>query len=168
MNKYGAEHFFVELLEECSLKELEDKEIYWIDKLNTYHNGYNATHGGDGKILYDYDEIIEKYKNGLSVKEISKETGACIDIIYNVLTTNGFDLVKNAQQKIKKAQGKSCYQLDIKTQEVLNTFETLSDAGRYICDMKLSSSSPAKVGSNIGKVCNGKLQTAYGFYWQFT
>lgn len=168
MNKYGAEHFFVELLEECSFKELEDKEVYQINKLDTYHNGYNATRGGDGKTLYDYDEIIEKYENGLSVKEISKETGACVDIIYNILTTNGFDLVKNAQQKTRKTQGKSCYQIDIKTQKILNTFETLTDAGRYICGMKLSSSSPVKVASKIGKVCNGERITAYGFCWRFT
>lgn len=28
MNKYGIEHFFIELIEECDLKELSEKEIY--------------------------------------------------------------------------------------------------------------------------------------------
>ena len=26
---------------------LKEKEIYWINKLNTYHNGYNETPGGE-------------------------------------------------------------------------------------------------------------------------
>ena len=53
MNKYGVEHFSIEELEECSPEEAPAREAYWIDKLNTYHYGYNATHGGDGKQFYD-------------------------------------------------------------------------------------------------------------------
>jgi hypothetical protein len=58
MNKYGSTHFYIELIEECPLEELAKKEIYWIGYYDTYHNGYNATLGGDGKILYDYSLII--------------------------------------------------------------------------------------------------------------
>ena len=50
MLKYGIDNFEIKELE--YLKEggklLSDREIYWIEKLNTYgHNGYNATKGGD-------------------------------------------------------------------------------------------------------------------------
>lgn len=47
MRKYGRENFSFRILEECSLEELKNKEIYWISELDTYHNGYNATPGGD-------------------------------------------------------------------------------------------------------------------------
>ena len=53
INKYGFENFTINILEECSINDLSDKEQYWINKLDTYKNGYNATQGGDGKILYD-------------------------------------------------------------------------------------------------------------------
>lgn len=56
--KYGIENFKIEELEKCSNDILSDREIYWIDKLDTYNNGYNATFGGDGKILYDYKKIL--------------------------------------------------------------------------------------------------------------
>ena len=48
MRKYGRENFSFQILEECSEDELCEREIFWIKKLDTYKNGYNETHGGDG------------------------------------------------------------------------------------------------------------------------
>lgn len=56
MNKYGIENFKVECLEEVDNDILSDREIYWIHELQSYKDGYNATKGGDGKIIYDYKE----------------------------------------------------------------------------------------------------------------
>ena len=52
MNKYGIEHFHIELIEETD--NPEEREIYWIEKLGSFKNGYNATLGGDGKKYLDY------------------------------------------------------------------------------------------------------------------
>lgn len=49
LNKYGTERFSCELLESCqSEDELNQKEIYWIDKLNCLDKniGYNLASGG--------------------------------------------------------------------------------------------------------------------------
>lgn len=49
IKKYGRQNFKKEILEECSsLDELEQKEQYWIDKLNAIEKGYNLTKGGTG------------------------------------------------------------------------------------------------------------------------
>lgn len=45
--KYGIDNFEFEILEECKLEELKEKEIYWINYYNTFKHGYNATPGGD-------------------------------------------------------------------------------------------------------------------------
>lgn len=45
--KYGIENFSVEIIEKCENKEqLNKKEIYWIEKLNTMNCGYNTIEGG--------------------------------------------------------------------------------------------------------------------------
>ena len=45
--KYGLENFQLEILEECLIDELDEKERYWIKKLNTLTpNGYNILQGG--------------------------------------------------------------------------------------------------------------------------
>lgn len=50
MRKHGTDKFKMEILEEldCTNVELmKEREVYWIKKLDTYKNGYNATPGGD-------------------------------------------------------------------------------------------------------------------------
>ena len=75
MRKYGTQHFYVEQVEECDESVASEREVYWIDFYNSYHNGYNATLGGEGKPFYDYDEIYRLYKDGLSLGEIKKKIG---------------------------------------------------------------------------------------------
>lgn len=45
--KYGIENFKFEVLEECPFEKLKEREIFWIQYYDSYHNGYNATPGGD-------------------------------------------------------------------------------------------------------------------------
>lgn len=46
IQKYGWTKFKVEQLEQCPIDKLDEREIYWIKKLDTYNNGYNLTPGG--------------------------------------------------------------------------------------------------------------------------
>lgn len=73
IQKYGADNFTADILEEVDDKNLLDElEIKWIVKLNTFHFGYNMTKGGDGRghkesskrviqYSYDYKTIINTY-----------------------------------------------------------------------------------------------------------
>ena len=45
--KYGLDAFTFEIIEECPVEELADKEIYWISYYDSYANGYNETPGGE-------------------------------------------------------------------------------------------------------------------------
>lgn len=47
IQKYGYKAFTYEIIEECNLNELDEKEIYWIAYYNTYKGfGYNCNAGG--------------------------------------------------------------------------------------------------------------------------
>ena len=73
MQKYGKENFIVETLEECNDNVLDDREIFWIEKLNTYKEGYNSTLGGQSRPLkYDYKIISEKYSELKSYKKTAE------------------------------------------------------------------------------------------------
>ena len=50
IQKYGRESFQKEILEECDDNVADDREIFWIAKLNSTDNsiGYNITNGGTG------------------------------------------------------------------------------------------------------------------------
>ena len=76
---HGKEHFHIELIEECDLLLVDERERYWIAYYDSYNNGYNSTLGGqDGYKPYKTSEkenlvIIELYKEGCTLKEIGKE-----------------------------------------------------------------------------------------------
>ena len=50
MRKYGIENFDFTIVEECKNEEMSEREIFWIEALDTYISngkGYNMTHGGE-------------------------------------------------------------------------------------------------------------------------
>lgn len=47
IRKYGKENFSAEILELCEQEQLDEREIFWINYYDSYHNGYNATEGGE-------------------------------------------------------------------------------------------------------------------------
>lgn len=75
IQKYGKDNFEIEILEECDVEVLNEREIFYIAKYDTFKNGYNLTIGGDGnkRLLLDnkYDEIKELYLSGFSSNKIA-------------------------------------------------------------------------------------------------
>lgn len=55
MTKYGSDNFEINIIEECVVDLLEEKEKYYIDFYNSFTpNGYNLTRGGEyNKIISD-------------------------------------------------------------------------------------------------------------------
>lgn len=83
INKYGIENFDIEILKEYSsdvnhsdlCKQMDQDEIYYIEKYNGYTNGYNCTKGGDGGILgYKMtDEQKEKIRRLSKISNVNKK-----------------------------------------------------------------------------------------------
>lgn len=70
IRKYGLENFKRETLCECeSEEELDEKERYWIEKLEARIKGYNIGQGGSGGDNLtrnpNYDEIVKKISEGI-------------------------------------------------------------------------------------------------------
>lgn len=47
-DKYGPYAFSFFLLEECAAEKLGEREIFWIEKKDSFNSGYNLNKGGDG------------------------------------------------------------------------------------------------------------------------
>ena len=158
MNKYGIENFKIEEIEYIEDdSKLSEREIYWINELQTYgHNGYNATMGGDGKILYDHNEIIELYNLGYSVPQISEKIGCERSTINKVLKAQGI-----------KSRGKSniINQFDL-AGNYIQTFDSAREAALWIIDNKISSGKINSIRGFIRQCCKGNKSSAYGYKWQ--
>ena len=81
LRKYGIENFKFEVLEEnIDIDIVNDREVYWINKMNSkLPNGYNMTDGGEGTHGYKHtDEAKEIMRNKKKGKKLTEEHKAKI------------------------------------------------------------------------------------------
>lgn len=64
----------------------------------------------------------------------------------------------NHKQNIAHSYGKKVNQIDIKTNEIIKTFDTINDAFREL---------NKTYGANIRWACEGKRQSAFGYKWSY-
>lgn len=157
IRKYGPENFKIETLEEVDEQHLNEREVYWIEILGSFKNGYNATLGGDGKSYLDYDAIYSLYQEGLTIKDIAKTVGCSTDSVRGVL-----DRRQISQEERKKRGWESIQHqvamLDKDTEEILKVFPSVTAAQVFL---------DKGSGGHIGAVCRGKRKTAYGYKWKY-
>ena len=160
MREIGQEHFTVVELEsiESENKEevhafLNERERYYISYYDTYYNGYNNTIGGNTVpvLLLDWEgNIVKEYP---SIKDASEELDVYREQISmccsgTVFHTHGyrfcykhdfendtipFDRFETQKEiRIRKAQkrGKRVAKIDPTTEEVIEVYESLHEAGR--------------------------------------
>ena len=156
MNKYGLNHFHIELIEETNSPK--EREIYWIEYYKSFKYGYNATIGGDGKKYLDYDLIIETYRQLKSIKETAKKLNINETSIHNILIEKK-EYIYTSQEVNKDKFGKMINQYDLDN-NYIQTFASLKEA--LISLDKVNGSK-----SHISDVCRGKRKTAYGYIWKF-
>jgi group I intron endonuclease len=72
-NKYGEDNFIFYTIEECNNNESNQKEIYWINILDTINNGYDITNGGKGTSGWKASEET-KQKHREQMLNMSDET----------------------------------------------------------------------------------------------
>jgi len=67
IKKYGKDKFKKEILEHCTcLDDLNDREIYWINKLDAITNGYNIAVGGSGGDTLSNHPRLDEIRDKLS------------------------------------------------------------------------------------------------------
>ena len=165
MNKYGIEHFSIQLIENCADEEASEREQYWIGFYKGYTEGYNATLGGDGKTYIDISELLKLWSEGKTLKEIAEITCHDKGWISNLLKENGIDEkdIRERSQIKKQVQ-----MLDKKTDEILQTFSSTREAARWLIKTKgLKKASEGGYSSHISEVCNGKRKSCNGYKWQY-
>ena len=159
IKKYGWENFTCEILaQELTEEEAKRLEKYYI-KLYDSRNpnkGYNISAGGDGRAIYNDEEIIKLWNSGINITEITKQIGCCKEVVQRVLNTNGIDGKERIKRSAGKYHQKQVYQFD-KQGNFLNEYESVSDAERQTNIHH----------GNIVKVCKGQRKTAGGYIWSY-
>jgi len=155
INKYGLEKFKIRILEECNVDILNEREIWWIDFLDSYRGGYNATTGGE--YFEHTEDTKQKISETMSNVSRSDEWKESISIgLKNKLERGekwGMFLQKNlgGTHAKRKIQGKS-----ITTGEIVEFDGTREAALKVTGNEKYA-----------GNICRAMKEgwTAYGYKW---
>lgn len=95
IRKYGRDKFFIELLEETeTLEAAYQLEKDYIEKYNTYKQGYNSTLGGEGRPTVDVsdEEIIELYLKLKSSDKVARHLNIGSNTVLRVLHSHDIPL----------------------------------------------------------------------------
>lgn len=161
INKYGKEHFQIELIEECDNAQLNEREIYWIQYYDSVNNGYNTTWGGSSGFHYNRKNLLELWNQGLIIQEISDKIGIDRGLLGQILKTEGIsqEEINERRYKATKKQikNRAIYQINPKTGEIIKIWERINDV-----EQELKISHAAIIGC-----CNKKRKTCGGFAWRY-
>ena len=152
--KYGPEKFRYEILETLEARTKEElsnllniREIYWIDKFDTFKNGYNSTSGG--KFTYSEKRSISKmgFKHSENTKKYLSE----------INKKRRLEHYYPSGKNLEKAHTNACIQIlqyDLYG-NFIKVWNSASDAAKSL-DIDASS---------IRKCCRGNKSQAFHFIW---
>lgn len=158
MIKYGVKNFSIEELEECLPEEASEREKYWIETLQSFKKGYNATVGGDGVQKYDYQLIGAMYKELHNKAEVARRLGCNESTVQRALDSEHISNLNPIYNNRIVNQ----YTLDGK---YIQSFPSCKAAAKYLGKITGTSNGAS---SHISQVCKGKRKTAYGYIWKFS
>lgn len=174
LRKYGEENFLWEIIDNCVESELNEKEIFYIKKFNTFIGdgsgwGYNMTRGGDGQngcgtAVYQYS-LDGKYIGRFgSVAEASRCTGANECSIINCCanrrkSSGGFIWKYELLQSVEPYVHKNNVPVLQYTKDgvFIKKFDTVTDAAKSVDKTK----------TQVTMCCRGKTPSCGGYIWRY-
>jgi group I intron endonuclease len=166
--EYGTESFHIKLIETCNIKDLDEREKFWISYYDSYNNGLNATTGGASRPKYNHEEIAERLKQYPYPTKIANEFNCSPDIVREIAQKENIT-VKNTGNEIFLKKIKAVNQYS-KEGKFIKTFNSIADAARYLIDAGYAHSNKSNasgVRNKIVLVAKNKRKTAYGFIWKY-
>ena len=193
IRKYGKENMELIILESNVPNEkLNELEIFYISKYDSFNNGYNNTSGGSGVKNYHHSDITRK-KMSIGIKKsmwkintpertakiIAAQKGRKFteehnkhikESIVNRYGVNNpfYGKHHTVESKMKMSQSLTRYDVvQMKDDIAINKFHSVMEAAQWCIDNGYTS---AKLSSAMYKVyytCIGKQKICYGFNWKY-
>nr|DAG72515.1 MAG TPA: intron associated endonuclease [Bacteriophage sp.] len=129
IHKYGRDKFHIQLIEECPINILNEREKYWINFYDSYNTGYNLTLGGQDSNYFNINKLenvidIKKFEQYILefkplVSEVANHFGISKCSVYNLINRiNNPNLILNSYNPRK---GRTIE--DIDKEELINLYK---------------------------------------------
>lgn len=161
LRKYGESNFTLEVLEDnIDEKDLDSKEIFYIEKYNTFEDGYNLTRGG-GSGTRIPDELVNSIKFELkntkeSYEKIKSKLNCSMDLICDINLGHSYTSPEETYplREVKSSAKYSTEQFKLVVDLIKDTsysFRKISELTQtnyyYVCDVNRG-----RVSMNYGDV----------------
>lgn len=162
MRKYGINNFNIKQLIQCNDDNLDEQEIFFIQKYQTYYlynRGYNLTRGGKGTTKVNRDEIFKQWNDGKSAAEISQYFGFYIRTITDVLKQKGVSQDEIYSRSMKygaRFRYKRIFQYNF-SGELINIYNNLDEMTKLTGYRK----------DYISAACRHTYTSANGYLWLY-
>lgn len=153
INKYGVQNFQFIILEQTN--NPNEREQYYIQLFDTYHNGYNETLGGDGCSYLELPEqkICDYYLNNHTLEETVTQFQHDPLTIKKILQKNNIQL-RTQSDTMQLSLSYSVAKIHPQTNEIIEVYPSIKVA-------ELANGNTR----HITDVVNGKRKTCKGYKW---
>lgn len=155
IRKHGPDNFIFEILEECDLELLNEKEQHWIAEFNSMMpNGYNLTSGG-GQLTIVSEETKQKMSIAQTGRIVTEEQREKMSI-----ARTGKTLTEETKQKISvSVKNNITEESKQKQRDSMIGHEVTAKTREKISKAKTGRKATKEACSNISKALTGKIQT---------
>ena len=172
----GREHFNVEEIEKVPRELLNEREQYWINYYDSFHNGYNRTLGGEGNLIHTSEEInkaLDMYYNGASMTEIQEKYGLHHSTLHRYRKILNLPKRKVTEHELQSSilnvkKATEANQIPIENITLQRIYSSKKEA---LCDMIEQGYSKAKdwhnIRTSLDKALSGEQDTFLNFKWRY-
>jgi len=166
IKKYGWENHTFEIIEECSVEQLDKKEIYWGAYFNVLEEGLNLKLGeGRGICSKETKQLMSlKAKEIMTDEHRKKLSDAKKGKPRPEQVKKALRVPKKSKENYKDVGKWSKYTTSVLQYDFQNNFikewSSIKEAEIFHHPEKLEK-------NNICNCCLGKQKTAYGFIWKY-
>ena len=157
IRKYGVENFNIELIEECNVSNIYEKEKFYITEFKTYKNGLNSTVGGEGCLGYVHSPEIKK-KISENIKNGNSHKGKTYEELYG---DKADEEREKRRSSVKKGWGS--ISKEEKEKRVSKTNETIRKNSKYGVELIKEIKNKFKEGFKIKEISNMYPQFNKGY-----
>jgi len=193
LKKYGVENHKFEIIEECTIEQLNEREIYWGLKFKVLDKGLNCSLGKSGgkqspetinkksksiKNAFDnmseedkndrYNKILKsrpsKYKKSTKVRKVHQSRGPVSDETKNKISQTHLGKPK------KKGHKQTQEHIKTRLKSIYKPVIQYDKDNNFIKEwpnIQLAADYLQNNGKGISHCCRGKQKSAYGFIWKY-
>lgn len=185
MRAHGEEHFVLEVLEQCDVSMLDEREKFWIAELDTFGNGYNLNEGGNSNRRRRHSAETRTLMKERHWSRTSKRQ-KCIEIIRDAnlervpSEETRQRISEGCRGKIRSKEQRARYsasKLGAKNPMFGKPGPTQKTVAQFTLDGELIATFPSgqvaaaslgkSNGTAIRNCCKGRSASSYGFVWKY-